>query len=211
MDLYVSSQYRQKTNLYLHSEFSRSYGLNYSTWSFFESGHGKSVADGIGGCVKIILDRKVSYGADITCADDAYKILRENTIFVKVFLIEENEINKIQTTLPDKLSVLKGTFQLHQIITDLNKDKDYDGRLKVKYRDLSCFCGLEPGNCLCFAPQYHTLIQSDPVKTNMAYPSISGRTTATKKSSTPSSTTTKNTILYDMTTIGNIIDDSDDS
>ncbi|CAG5004688.1 unnamed protein product [Parnassius apollo] len=31
--------------------------------------------------------------------------------------------------------------------------------LEIKYRDLSCFCGPEPGRCMCFSPRHHVLVK----------------------------------------------------
>lgn len=54
-----SAQYRQKGNFYLLVQFTNKYKFQYATWSFYEAGHGKNVADGIGGCVKRLLDKSL--------------------------------------------------------------------------------------------------------------------------------------------------------
>ena len=142
-----SSQYRQKNNFYLHSVFTKKLNLQYSTWSYFESGHGKGVADGIGGSVKRILDRQVCYGRDITSASDVYDILKEFCKATKVFYISDSEINAISSMLPQNLLTLKGTMQLHQVITnDMHT---------VNFRDVSCFCGPLRGLCTCYSPKIH--------------------------------------------------------
>lgn len=72
-----SSQYRQKNNFYSLAHFTKTYGFRYSTWSFYEAHHKKSVADGIGGSVKRNLDKKVCLGVDVVDARDAYKVSKE--------------------------------------------------------------------------------------------------------------------------------------
>ncbi|CAH2091997.1 unnamed protein product [Euphydryas editha] len=55
-----TTQYRQKGNFYLLTENIKNLGFEKSTWSFFESAHGKGAPDGIGGAVKRKLDKKVT-------------------------------------------------------------------------------------------------------------------------------------------------------
>ena len=61
-----STQYKQKNNFYLFTPRIFKYGFKQGTWSFFESGHGKGAADGIGGTLKRIADRIVSHSTDIS-------------------------------------------------------------------------------------------------------------------------------------------------
>lgn len=164
-----TSQYRQKNNFYLLTHFTKQYNLQSSSWSFFESGHGKSVADGIGGCIKRILDKKICYGFDITNAVDAYTILQSTVKNVKVFLIEEGNITKVAEILPNGLIPLKGTMNLHQVITTTETNT-------IKYRDVSCFCEPARGECKCFSPQNHTILLQpnyNDDKENVAIPSTS--------------------------------------
>ncbi|CAG9790187.1 unnamed protein product [Diatraea saccharalis] len=146
-----SSQYRQKNNFYLLTEFTKKLGFDYATWSYFESGHGKSVADGIGGCVKRTLDRKVSQGVDVADAEDAHKILNECLKVTKVFLIKESDIDEITEIFPNTVPPLKGTLQIHQVVTQ--KDQT-----TIKFRNISCFCGPVRGQCDCYSPQLHNTI-----------------------------------------------------
>lgn len=44
------------------------YGFERMTWSFFEAGHGKGPADGVGGFLKITADIIVAKGQDIADA-----------------------------------------------------------------------------------------------------------------------------------------------
>ncbi|RVE41637.1 hypothetical protein evm_013715 [Chilo suppressalis] len=139
-----------------------------STWSYFESGHGKSAADGIGGCVKRMLDRKTCYGMDITNAKDAYNVLKQSLNTVKVFLIAEERVAEITKLLPKDLIPLKGTMNLHQIITTHNPNI-------LKFRDVSCFCEPLRGNCACFSTRSHTMLKRhlDDDKENLSLPSTS--------------------------------------
>lgn len=147
-----TSQYRQKGNFHLLNILPKEMEFEYCTWSFSESGHGKSIADGIGGAVKRTLDRHVSYGVDAKDATQIYYILREHFKTTKMYLVDdsqiENYISKIQN-----LKTLSGTLNLHQVITSEKNE--------IKYRELSCFCGDVKGMCLCHSPQSHLLKMTD--------------------------------------------------
>lgn len=84
-----SPQYRQKKNIYLLTLFGLKLHLDFTTRSFFESGHGKGAADAIGGAVKRALDRHVAYGGDVGNAMDAYEILNKRMISVKCVYVSE--------------------------------------------------------------------------------------------------------------------------
>ncbi|KAL4714627.1 hypothetical protein ACJJTC_019690 [Scirpophaga incertulas] len=71
------SQYRQKQNFYLSSTLTFNYGFKAMTWSFFEAGHGKGPADGIGGYLKRSADDMVARGPDISNADNFYECLKD--------------------------------------------------------------------------------------------------------------------------------------
>ncbi|KAL0860169.1 hypothetical protein ABMA27_010476 [Loxostege sticticalis] len=146
-----SSQYRQKKNFFLLSLFTAKLGLSYSTWSFSEAGHGKSIADGIGGSMKRALDKRVSYGVDITNANDAYNILQRSGTSVKCFFIPEEDIENFKKLVPINLEVLPGTMQLHQITTSQEN--------QIQYRQLSCFCGEIRGFCNCYNPKTHVFLR----------------------------------------------------
>ncbi|KAL4703618.1 hypothetical protein ACJJTC_007645 [Scirpophaga incertulas] len=88
----------------------------------------------------------------ITKMLDAYEVCKECLKKTKVFLILKSHIDNIAKLLPAKLPVLKGTMQLHQIITDKND------KFKIAYRDVSCFCGEQRGRCECFSPKPHYVI-----------------------------------------------------
>ena len=51
-----STQYKNKTNFYLFNYFCSKLKIKRSTWNFTGAGHGKSVADGVGGSLKSLCD-----------------------------------------------------------------------------------------------------------------------------------------------------------
>lgn len=145
-----TSQYRQKKNFYLLNLFTEKLKLKYSTWSFSESGHGKSVADGVGGSVKRQLDRKVAYGYDITNATDAYNVLQNVMKTTKCFFVHDNDIKNIGKLIPSNVTAVSGTMKLHQIISTQKNI--------IKHRLISCFCGDVAGLCDCHCPKSHILV-----------------------------------------------------
>lgn len=146
-----TSQYRQKGNFQLLNTVPKEMGFDYCTWSFSESGHGKSIADGIGGSVKRTIDKHVAYGVDATNASQIYDLLTQCFKTTKFFLVDDSQIEEYTEKLQN-LKTLIGTLNVHQIITS----KDSETK-EIKYRDLSCYCGEIKGHCSCFSPQYHSL------------------------------------------------------
>jgi hypothetical protein len=138
------SQYRQKKKIYLSSTKVFEYGFQSMTWSFFEAGHGKGPADGIGGFLKRTADDMVATGMDIVNADDFYNALKDKSK-IKLFLITEKDVESFQKHLPPNITTLKGTISVHQLFTTV------PGQLQ--YRDLSCFC--ERGFCQCRNPKHY--------------------------------------------------------
>jgi hypothetical protein len=59
------TQYRQKKFFYLFTHLLYEHGFQNGTWSYFEAGHGKGAADGIGAVIKRKADSLISYGEDI--------------------------------------------------------------------------------------------------------------------------------------------------
>ncbi|KAG6450632.1 hypothetical protein O3G_MSEX006706 [Manduca sexta] len=144
-----TSQYRQKKNFFLLNYFTSKLKLALTTWSFSESGHGKGVADGIGGATKRALDRRVYYGHDIVNATDALKNLKACMKSVKPFLINKSDIENIKTLVPNNLKTILGTLQIHQIISKMPNE--------ILHRKLSCFC--DRGQCACFKPIRHCFLE----------------------------------------------------
>lgn len=143
-----SSQYRQKKNFYLINYFSSLNDIDV-TWSFFESGHGKGVADAIGGVVKRCLDRQVSYGRDIINAADVYSTLESLVKSINVVYVTETEIESMKECVPNNLKTIKGTMNIHQITS-------VHGNNTIQHRILSCFCSDNKLSCSCYDPIEHT-------------------------------------------------------
>lgn len=153
-----SSQYRQKKNFFLLNYFSTKLGFDVTTWNFSESGHGKGVADGIGGSVKRTLDKQVSYGRDITNGKDAFEILKSVSKRIQFYYINESEIKSIQNKLPVVQKAVPGTMQVHQIVV-------VAGSLQIQHRVLSCFCRIDKEYiCECFAIKKHFLTNDNIIK-----------------------------------------------
>ncbi|XP_060806100.1 uncharacterized protein LOC132902990 [Amyelois transitella] len=121
-------------------------GFEYSTWSFTEAGHGKGVADGIGGATKRALDRQVAFGKDITNGSEAYDILNKCMTSVKCWLIPNSDIENLTKIVPDNLSPIVGTMQIHQVVSYSEGQIQYS---------LSCFCGVDRGLCECYELKTH--------------------------------------------------------
>lgn len=146
-----ATQYRQKLNFYLLSTRIYEYGFERVTWIFFEAGHGKGAADGIGGFLKRQGDTVVATGRDISDASSFVSVL-DGSSKTKLFLISENDISLVADSIPKNIQTLPGTMQVHQVFSE-----NY-GRLK--YRKLSCFCNR--GFCECYEPGiYQSLVESD--------------------------------------------------
>ncbi|GBP81126.1 hypothetical protein EVAR_88224_1 [Eumeta japonica] len=69
------------TNVLGRDLYTKVLNMDLLTWNFSESGHGKGVADGIGGSVKRTLDKQVAYGRSITNGNEAFEILKLGKIY----------------------------------------------------------------------------------------------------------------------------------
>jgi hypothetical protein len=129
-----STQYKQKKNFFLFSKITHELGFR-ATWNFSESYHGKGAADGVGGTIKRLLDKKVSYGIDVLSANSAIEMLKGETS-IKLFYIDAKNIDNIKNDNEfalNNLTAIPKTMKIHQIQT-ANKSGE------VCYRILSCFC-----------------------------------------------------------------------
>lgn len=156
-----STQYRQKQNFYLLCTKYFDYGFAATTWSFFEAGHGKGPADGIGGFMKRTADKIIAAGKDIPNAQEFMNKL-DGVSKIKLFLIEEEAIKQMQDELPKSIPRLIGTLQVHQVFTE--------ARNSLKYRWLTCFCkSSKRGFCNCLNPKtYRVNIESVGSATELA-------------------------------------------
>ncbi|KAK5910516.1 hypothetical protein CesoFtcFv8_004344 [Champsocephalus esox] len=92
--------------------------------------------------MKRTADSQVARGTDIPTAKALYDTLFPLTK-VKLFYVEEDEINRVSTLLPKELTTIKGTLSIHQVICTTPGT--------IHYRVLSCFCNRE-AICPCFHP-----------------------------------------------------------
>jgi hypothetical protein len=136
-----TTKYRQKQNFYLLNNQLYYYGFHQATWNYFEAGHGKGAADGVGAALKRKADKLVSFGKDISDAHQFYEAVKKSK--VKIFFVEEQDIDFIEQSIPPYLKTLKGTMKVHQICSMKKAGT-------LLYRDVSCFCGEKRGFCSCF-------------------------------------------------------------
>ena len=115
-----TTQYRNKTNLFLMAHFASEYGFKEVTWTFCESGHGKGPADGIGGVIKRTADRAVANGADISNAEMLIQFLRSSATKVHIFEVLEADIEKVDA-VPSTLKPIPNTMQVHQVTWNCSK------------------------------------------------------------------------------------------
>lgn len=112
-----STQYKNKTNFFLFQYFCNELNLKFGTWNFTAPGHGKSVADGIGGTLKNYYDRLVAQGKDIISTKsmvDAINTCGEQKI--KSFLIEEAEMKNVDLQIQFQLKPAPSTKKIFQIV-----------------------------------------------------------------------------------------------
>lgn len=128
-----STQYKNKYNMFLFRHFCEVFGLNSATWNFTTPGHGKSSADGVGGTVKNMCDRAVANKKDIKCAQDIVNLI-ENNSKIRMFLILDNDIDKIDLLLDKNIVTVKNTTKIFQIIwTQEEKEKIFLNSLSCSY------------------------------------------------------------------------------
>lgn len=84
------------------------------TWNFTEASHEKGVPDGVGGALKNLADRIVSYGTSIPDADPLFEQLKLNSS-VRLFKITEEDIKRSSELVPPHLKSVPGTMRVHQV------------------------------------------------------------------------------------------------
>ncbi|CAG4931257.1 unnamed protein product [Parnassius apollo] len=106
-----ATQYKEKINFYLMANrFFENYEFRKISWNFFESGHGKGAADGVGGTLKRQADAIVARGADIADAYEFFSTLQDVSK-IKLFMVTDEDIENVAKTIPSKIIPLKGTMQ----------------------------------------------------------------------------------------------------
>ena len=157
-----TTQYRNKHHMLLSSHFLYDEGFSAGTWNFFEAGHGKSAADGIGGTLKRIADQEVDHGTVISTAEDFISVLSQKTV-IKLFTVSEVNIDSVCHMIPAGIKPIKGTMKLHQI--------QFIERGIISVRNFSCFCQ-SPRICECHGSQIvklgmlQAVLQEDDLSVN---------------------------------------------
>ncbi|CAH4031389.1 unnamed protein product [Pieris brassicae] len=109
-------------------------------WNFFEAGHGKRAAVGVGGYLKCPAD-KIAAGSDISKAE---------VFFYSVVTFKTLK----NTSLPKNLVPIV-PMHVHQVYTDTLGE--------LQYRDLSCFC--QRGFCSFMNPKTYQPIPAIVIET----------------------------------------------
>lgn len=114
-----TSQYRNKYIFNLICQFQERFNMK-ASWQYFESGHGKSACDGIGGITKRNADNEVKRGKSIIQdANDffAWAVQSDSEISYE-FITEENfksskeDIDRVS----ENLKPVKGTMDIHAVV-----------------------------------------------------------------------------------------------
>lgn len=111
--------------------FCKKLNIKQAIWNYTAAGHGKSVADGIGGCVKNICNREVLLGRDVLSAQDIVDILPEKSTIL-FFCVDKDCIDEIQMLIPKALKAINKTMRLHQVAWTSQKLNE------LSFRFLSC-------------------------------------------------------------------------
>lgn len=92
-------------------------GFTRGSWNYFEASHGKGAPDGIGGTLKRRADRLVSQGVDIPTPMSLYQALNDEQSKVRLFYIQEQDVDDAVKKMPAKLPAVPSTMRLHQVLT----------------------------------------------------------------------------------------------
>ena len=111
-----TTQYRSKKNFFYLSTIPFQMGFQRISWNFLEAGHGKGPADGIGAAVKRTADSMVAKGKDLPNGKVLYEELSNQQSNVKLLYVTQDEIEKMDVLLPDRLETIRGTMKIHQVI-----------------------------------------------------------------------------------------------
>jgi len=98
-------------------------GFSEGYWNFLEAGHGKGPADGIGAVIKRTADKLVALGKDLTSTQRLMDALVENTT-VKLFIVDGEQIERMESKIPQGISAIPNTMKLHQVIGSLPLKSD---------------------------------------------------------------------------------------
>ncbi|KAL2092912.1 hypothetical protein ACEWY4_012710 [Coilia grayii] len=140
-----TSQYRNRSCFYLASTVPFMHGFKWVTWNYTEASHGKGAPDGVGGALKNLADRIVSYGTSIPNAESLYDQLKANSS-VTLFKVSEEKIKASSELTPPNLKAVPGTLKIHQLTSTTPG--------VIHTREVSCFCGQ---HCTCYPEMRHVL------------------------------------------------------
>ena len=104
-----NTQYKNKTNFFLFNYYCNKFNLRQAFWNFTGAGHGKSIADAIGGTVKSLCDWKVMLEKDIVSANNINDIINQTNCKVKSFLVSQSNIENVDMLVPPDLKAIKET------------------------------------------------------------------------------------------------------
>lgn len=162
-----TKQYRNKTNMFLFSHYMEELGFEIGSYNFSEAGHGKSIADGVGGTIKRTADSAVRLGKDVANIDEFMASV--SNLRPLVLQVEETSITEVDVILKSHLKNLipiKNTMMLHQVIW-----KNQHKQTSLNCRFLSCIWCRNKKNCSHQFTYDHNLIVYDD--TNSSTPSTS--------------------------------------
>uniref|UniRef100_A0A8D8Z5S4 Uncharacterized protein n=1 Tax=Cacopsylla melanoneura TaxID=428564 RepID=A0A8D8Z5S4_9HEMI len=133
-----SSQYKNKYMFYTFGNLIQDYfpSLSFSTWNYFESGHGKGLPDGIGGTVKRTADRLVAQGNDLSSFEVLVQHLNKSLRQISICVIDESAIDAVEKKVNRERAIgFKGTLKVRQI----SHIHSTHGPVTLIMKSLSCF------------------------------------------------------------------------
>lgn len=129
-----TTQYRNKTAFYLMTMYlSKIYGFEEIIYNYTEAGHGKSVADGIGGAVKRLLDRLINYGHDINNFEALITAIKNNSKNYFTAGVSEENIDSLDQVISCTLKLFKGTLKVHQFKWVRSQNNI------IRFNEMSCY------------------------------------------------------------------------
>lgn len=155
------SQYRNRGNFFLFSMELYKWGFTQGSWNFFEASHGKGAPDGVGGVLKRQADSLVSKGHDITDARSLYSALIKLNTTIKLFYVDEDDIEQAVLNMPKNIPSVPSVMRLHQVVTT--------ERGSLICRDISCMCAaMERHPCQCPGSQAFSFVLDNqtPIQDN---------------------------------------------
>ncbi|XP_054280654.1 uncharacterized protein LOC128998509 [Macrosteles quadrilineatus] len=148
-----TKQYRNKSNMYLFSYYMEHFGFEKASYNFSEAGHGKSVADGVGGTIKRTADSAVNMGKDVSNLEQFMTAV--SNLKIQVLEVDEAKMKSVDSILKPKLvhlRAIKDTLKLHQIVWNSPDGTGLDCRF------LSCIICRNKSKCPHQMTSYHSLI-----------------------------------------------------